>query len=107
MIDDKRIRDHQIERASGTSGARALPHPISNDLAAAEGDLIAIGREVLLDLNDQFRIGQSHPVALGRPIQIRVGASGNRKAHLFALPLWPSTNFSPPNSTKWTSFSAP
>ena len=93
-------------------GSRTLPHAVANDLAAAEGDLVAIGREILLDFDDQFGIGQAHPVAGGRPVQIRVGFPGNREAHLFGSfllpwPRWPSTSRSPANSTKRTSFSSP
>src|SRR5258706_11509056 len=52
VIDDQSVRNHQIQGASSACGSRTLPHAISNDLAASEGDLIAIGREILLDFND-------------------------------------------------------
>src|SRR5579859_1460079 len=107
MVDDEGVGDHEIEGAACTSGAGALPHAVSNDLATPEGDLVAISREILLDFNDQFGIGQPHSIALSRAIQVRVGSPGDREAHLFPLLLWPSTSRSPANSTRRTSFSSP
>ena len=109
MVDDQRVGDHQIQRAACARVARAaLPHTVSNDLAASEGDLIAIGREILLDFDDQFGIGQPHAVALSRAVQDpRRFFWESRGSLVFPPPLWPSTNRSPANSTKRTSFSSP
>jgi hypothetical protein len=49
-------------------GARhlALAHAVADHLAAAELHLLAIGGEILLDLDDELGIGQPHLVAGGR-----------------------------------------
>ena len=86
MIDDERVGDHQIQGALSAGRSRTLPHAVANDLAASESDLVAISREVLLDFNDQFGIGQPHAIASGRSKQVRVGFPGNREAHLLPLP---------------------
>ena len=67
MID---IGDDQV----GDFGCQtlALAHAIADHLAAAEGDLVTIGRVVFLDLDDQFRVGKPHAVALGRAVEIGV-----------------------------------
>src|SRR5579862_8687460 len=52
MVDDERVGNHQIERALRAGGTRALPHAVSNYLAASERDLVAVNREVALDFDD-------------------------------------------------------
>ena len=69
----------------GARGSRALPHAVANDFAAAEGDLVAIDREILLDFDDQFGIGQPDAIALGRPVQIGVGASWESRGSFVPL----------------------
>ena len=58
MINDQCIGDHQIERTinSFTYGTATLTHPVADDLATAEGDLITIDGKIFLDLNDQVGI---------------------------------------------------
>ena len=43
-----------------------LAHAVADDLAAAEFHFLAIGREVLLDLDEEFCIGKADLVAGGR-----------------------------------------
>ena len=79
VIDDQRVGDHQVERA-GLSFARragALPHAVANDLAAAEGDLVAIAGEVLLHFDDQLGVGQPHAIARGGTVEIGISSSRN------------------------------
>ena len=40
-----------------------LPHAVADHLAAAELHLFAVGGEVLLDLDDELRVGEADPVA--------------------------------------------
>src|SRR4029450_8988158 len=48
MIEDDRICDDEVRRARRTGGLR-LPLTVTNDLAAAEHDLIAVASKVLFD----------------------------------------------------------
>jgi hypothetical protein len=50
---------------SGLGGQRWLAHAVADHLAAAELHLLAVDRVVLLDLDDQFGVGQAHAVARG------------------------------------------
>ena len=54
MIDDDRVGDHGVDGAVGARDLR-LAHAVANDLAAAELHLLAVDREVLLDLDEQRR----------------------------------------------------
>ena len=58
MVDDDRIGDHQVERSLGSSRTRALPHPVANNFAAAERDLVAVRSKIPLDFDDQLSVGQ-------------------------------------------------
>jgi hypothetical protein len=50
---------------SATSAGQllALPHAVADHLAAAELHLLAVDREVVLDLDPQLGVGQAHAVA--------------------------------------------
>ena len=50
VIDDQRVGDDRIDRAFGLRHLR-LPHPVANDLAAAELDLLAVDRQVAFDFD--------------------------------------------------------
>ncbi len=54
-----------------------LAHAVANHFAAAEGDLVAVDGEVLLDFDDQFGIGQPDAIALGGAVKVGVGAARN------------------------------
>src|SRR6266851_10349716 len=53
MVEDHSIGDDGIDRAVG-AGRLPLAHPVTDHLAAAELDLLAIDRAVALDLDDQL-----------------------------------------------------
>ena len=87
VVNNDRVGNHQIERASDASaavsrGRTALPHTITDDFAAAEGDFIAVSGEVMFDLDNQFGVGQPQPVTGGRAIQISIGAARKLDAHV-------------------------
>ena len=65
VIDDQRIGDDGIDRALPVGDLR-LPHAVADHLAAAELHLLAVGGEILLDLDDEIGVGEPHPVAGGR-----------------------------------------
>ena len=44
----------------------ALAHAVADHLAAAELHLLAVGGEILLDLDDEIGVGEPHAVAGGR-----------------------------------------
>ena len=76
MVEDDRIGDHHIGDLGGET--LALPHAVADDLAAAEGHFVAVDRVVLLDLDDQRRVGEPHPVALGRAVEAGIVLSCDR-----------------------------
>ncbi len=86
VVDDQRIGDDQIERAFGACRAGRLAHAIADDFASAERDFVAIGREVLFHLDDQFRIGQADTVAGGGAVKIGVNAPRDLQTHWLPLP---------------------
>jgi len=61
MIDDQGVGDHRVHGAVGTRDL-TLPHPVADDLAAPELDLLAVKGPVFLDLNEEVGIGETHPV---------------------------------------------
>ena len=87
VVNHGRIGNHQIRRALGRGLDGRLPHPVANDLAAAELHLIPRPGVILLDFNQQVGIGQPDPVANGRPEHFGIPAVFNRLTH----PSLPST----------------
>ena len=55
----------------------ALPHAVADHLAAAELHLLAVGGEILLDLDEQLGVGEPHPVARGRAEHVGIGGAGS------------------------------
>ena len=53
-----------------------LAHAVADHLAAAELHLLAVGGEILLDLDDELGVGEAHPVAGGRAEHLGVMARG-------------------------------
>ena len=84
MVDDQRIGDDGIDRAFGAANL-ALAHAVADHLAAAEFYLLAIGGEVLLDLDDEFGVGQPHAVADRRAVHLGIGGAGERCGHRLSL----------------------
>ena len=54
MVEHHRVGDDGVDGAVGVRGL-ALAHAVADHLAAAELHLLAIGREILLDLDDEAR----------------------------------------------------
>ncbi len=83
MIQDERVGDDQIESAGDTLAQRSarLAHAVADNLAAAKGDLVAIGGEVLFDFYDERGIAQADAIAGGGTVQVRIHAPRNRETH--------------------------
>ena len=69
-----------ITRSSTPSSLRRpgeLPHPVTEGFAAAEDDLIAVGQQILfdLDLDLERRVGEADTVALCGPVEDGIVAS--------------------------------
>jgi hypothetical protein len=62
MVEDEGVGDHRVDRAFGARRLR-LAHAVADHLAAAELHLLAIGGEILLDLDDELRVGEADAVA--------------------------------------------
>ena len=62
-------------------GAGGLAHAVADHLAAAELHLVAVDGEVALDLDQQLRVGQPHPVAHGGAVEIGVLPARHPQAH--------------------------
>src|SRR5690606_37228074 len=71
VIDDQRVRDHDVERLL-LGGAVLLAHPFAQHFAAAELALVAVDREVALDLEPQRGVAEAHFVARRRARDVRV-----------------------------------
>ena len=52
-----------------------LAHAVADHLAAAEFHLLAVGGEILFDLDDQIGVGEPHAVAGGGPEHVDIGAA--------------------------------
>ena len=85
VINDQRIGDDGIDRALGARHL-ALAHAVANDLAAAELHLVAIGGEVLLDLDEKLGIGQPHLVAGGGAEHAGIGRARHLVGHGYQAP---------------------
>ena len=72
-VHDDGVRDDRV----GDLGAEPLrlPHAIADDLAAAERDLFAVGREVPLDADPELGVGEAHPIPGRRTVHLGVGAA--------------------------------
>ena len=64
MIDNKCIGNDSVGRTLLVGHLR-LAHAVANDFSATEFHFLAIGREILLDFDDQIGVGKSYPVAGG------------------------------------------
>ena len=52
-----------------------LAHAVADHLAAAELHLLAIGGEILFDLDDQIGVGKPHSIAGGGAEHVDIGAA--------------------------------
>ena len=82
VIDDQRVGDDGIGRALPVGDLR-LPHAVADHLAAAELHLLAVGGEILLDLDDEIGVGQPHLVAGGGPEHVGIDGTFDFCAHSF------------------------
>ncbi len=80
MVEDNGVGDDGVDRAAGARRLR-LPHAVADHLAAAELHLLAIGGEILLDLDDELGVGETDAVALGRAEHVGVGDAGKGGRH--------------------------
>ena len=71
-VQDDCVGDYQIQGAAGVGDLRRLPHTVAGRLAAAENQLIAGGKQILLNLADQGCIGQAETVSGGGAVEFRV-----------------------------------
>ena len=80
VIEDHRVGDDGVD---GAARARrlGLPHAVADHLAAAELHLFAVGREILLDLDDEFAVGEPQPIAFRRPEHVGIGSAGEGGCH--------------------------
>ena len=59
--------------ATFASTALRLAHAVADHLAAAELHLLAVDREVLLDLDEELGVGEAHAVAGGGAEHLGIG----------------------------------
>ena len=85
-IDQDGVRHDHVERPVGALEARHLAHPVADRLAAAEDQLVTVGREIGLDLRDEARVGEVDPVAGGRPVLRGVVRAVDAKCSRVASP---------------------
>ena len=80
VVEDQRVGDHGVDRTGG-AGLLPLPHAVADHLAAAELDLLAVDRAVLLDLDDEVGVGEAHLVADRRPEHVGIGRARHAVGH--------------------------
>ena len=76
MIDNQRIGNNGIHRPLRLGELR-LPHPVANDLAAAEFHFLTVDRQVAFDLDNQIGIGEAHAIPGGGAEHVRISGAGN------------------------------
>src|SRR5580704_10787373 len=80
IVEDHGIGDDRVDGAVG-AGRLPLPHAVADDLAPAEFDLLAIDRAVALDLDKEFGVGESQPIAGCRPEHRGIGFARDGRRH--------------------------
>src|SRR4029077_9818020 len=83
VVHDQRIGDDGIGGALPVGDLR-LPHAVADHLAAAEFHLLAIGGEILLDLDDEIGVGEPHSVAGGRAEHVGIDGTFDLDGHRLA-----------------------
>src|SRR5262249_45797693 len=83
MVEDERVGGDGVGRALLFAGL-GLTHARADHLAAAELHLLAIGREILFDFDDEIGVGESYAIAGGRTEHVGVDAARHRRAHGYA-----------------------
>ena len=82
VIEDQGIGDDHIDDIRRFK--LALPHAITNHLAAAEFHLVAINRVILLDLDEEFRVTEPDTITGRWTIHLGIGLPADR-CHLIHL----------------------
>ena len=80
MVEDQRVGDDGVDRAL-LVGDLALPHAVTDHLAAAELHLFAIGTKVLFHFDDDVGIGKPHAVARGGSKHLGIGGALHLGGH--------------------------
>src|ERR1700757_39394 len=80
VIENERVGDDRINSAVA-AGTLRLTHAVADDFATSEFDLLAIGREVLLHLDDEVGIGEAHLVADRWAKHLRIGGTAHYMGH--------------------------
>ncbi len=89
VVEDDGVGDDGVDRASRARGLR-LAHAVADHLAAAELHLLAVGGEILLDLDHELGVGEADAIARGRAEHVGVGGAGEGGGgggHVHALPI--------------------
>ena len=81
VVEDQRIGDDGVGGALAVGDLR-LAHAVADHLAAAELHLLAVGGEILFDLNDQIGIGEPHAVADGGAEHVGIGRALHCDGHI-------------------------
>ena len=79
-VQNQGVGDHGVY-GTLSPGCLGLAHAVANDFAAAKFHLIAINGVILLDLEDQFRVGESDAVTCCGAVGLGVGLAGNAVGH--------------------------
>src|SRR5215472_9560261 len=74
-VDDERVGDDRIRALLGR--ALALPHAVSDHLAAAELHFLAVDSEIILHFDDDIGVGEVHAVADRGPEHLGIGAAAD------------------------------
>ena len=80
VIEDQRIGDDGVDRALLVGDLR-LAHAVADHLAAAELHLLAVGGEILLDLDDEIGVGEADLVADGGAEHVGIGRAFHLDRH--------------------------
>jgi len=80
VVNNERIGDDGVGCALLVGDLR-LTHAVADHLAAAEFYFLAVGGEILLDLDDEISVGKPHPVAGGRPEHVGIDGTFDFYGH--------------------------
>ncbi len=75
VVENDGVGDDSVRRALCARNLR-LAHAVADHLTAAEFHLFSIGGEILLDLDEEFGVGEADSVARRRAEHVGVGGAG-------------------------------
>ena len=99
MVEDQRVGDDGVDRALPV-GDLALPHAVADHLAAAELHLLAVGGEILLDLDDEIGVGEPHAVAGRRAEHVGIDGAAHLVGMTSSVAFTESPVLSPPHRSR-------